>query len=133
MILVDTSVWVDHLRAGDTHLSALLEHSNVVMHPMVLGELACGDLKDRRALLALWRNLPQLPAATDAETQFFLESNRLWGIGIGYVDVHLLAAVSLNPEAKLWTRDRRLRATAEQLGSAFTEAEARFENRERSL
>jgi len=58
VILVDTSVWVDHLRVGDTHLSALLERSNVVMHPMVLGELACGNLKGRRALLALWRDLP---------------------------------------------------------------------------
>jgi hypothetical protein len=71
VILVDTSVWIDHLRAGDAQLSALLEGSNVAMHPMVLGELACGNLKDRETLLALWCNLPQLPAATDAEALFF--------------------------------------------------------------
>jgi predicted nucleic acid-binding protein len=124
VILVDTSVWVDHLRRGDTHLSAALEGSNVAMHLMVLGELACGNLKDRETLLALWRNLPQLAAATDAEALFFLERNRLWGRGVGYIDVHLLASVSLNAEARLWTRNRRLRETAEQLGLAHSEPDA---------
>jgi len=124
VILVDTSVWIDHLRAGDAQLSALLEGSNVAMHPMVLGELACGNLKDRETLLALWCNLPQLPAATDAEALFFLERNRLWGRGIGYIDVHLLASVSLSTEARLWTRDRRLREIAEQLGLAHAEPDA---------
>ncbi len=91
---------------------------------MVLGELACGNLKDRETLLALWRNLSQLPAATDAETLFFLERNRLWGRGIGYIDVHLLASVSLNAEARLWTRDKRLRKTAEQLGLTHDEPDS---------
>ena len=71
MILVDTSVWVDHLRTGDAHLSAVLEGADVAMHPMVLGELACGNLKDRQTLLTLWRNLPQLPVVTDPEALFF--------------------------------------------------------------
>ena len=102
MILVDTSVWVDHLRAGEAQLTALLERSAVIMHPMVLGELACRNLKDRETLLALWHNLPQLAAATDAEALFFLERHRLWRCGIGYIDVHLLASVSLNAEAQLW-------------------------------
>ena len=124
MILVDTSAWVDHLRAGNAQLSALLEGSNVAMHPMVLGELACGNLKDRETLLALWRNLPHLPAVTNTEALFFLESNRLWGRGIGYIDVSLLAAVSLNAEARLWTRDKRLRKTAEQLGLTHEEPDA---------
>ena len=124
MILVDTSVWVDHLRAGDAQLAVLLERSTVAMHPMVLGELACGNLKDRETLLALWRNLPQLTSATDAEALFFLERNRLWGRGIGYIDLHLLAAVSLNAGTRLWTRDRRLRETAEHLGLAFAEPDA---------
>ena len=124
MILVDTSVWVDHLRAGDAQLAVLLERSTVTMHPMVLGELACGNLKDRKTLLALWRNLPQLTSATDAEALFFLERNRLWGRGLGYIDLHLLAAVSLNPGTRLWTRDRRLRETAEQRGLAFAEPDA---------
>jgi len=121
VILVDTSVWVDHLRTSDSQLSAKLEAADVVMHPMVLGELACGNLKDRQTLLALWRNLPQLSTPDNAEVLFFLERNRLWGRGIGYIDVHLLSAVSLNAEARLWTRDKRLRETAEQLGLAFTE------------
>ena len=121
MILVDTSVWVDHLRTSDSQLSAKLQAADVVMHPMVLGELACGNLKDRQTLLALWRNLPQLSTPDNAEVLFFLERNRLWGRGIGYIDVHLLSAVSLNAEARLWTRDKRLRETAEQLGLAFTE------------
>ena len=124
MILVDTSVWVDHLRAGDAQLAVLLERSAVAMHPMVLGELACGNLKDRETILALWRNLPRLTPATDAESLFFLERNRLWGRGIGYIDLHLLAAVSLNAGTRLWTRDRRLRDTAEHLGLAFAEPDA---------
>ena len=124
MILVDTSVWVDHLRSGDAQLAAQLDAASVAMHPMVLGELACGNLKDRQTLLTLWRNLPQLPAATDAEALFFLERNRLWGRGIGYIDLHLLASVSLHAGARLWTRDRRLRATAEQLDLAHPEPDA---------
>ncbi len=120
MILVDTSVWVDHLRTGDAKLVALLEGSTVVMHPMVLGELACGNLNDRETLLALWRNLPQLTVAADAEVLFFLERHRLWGRGIGYIDAHLLTSVSLNPEAQLWTRNRRLQESAEQLELAFS-------------
>ena len=124
MILVDTSVWVDHLRAGDAQLMVLLERSAVAMHPMVLCELACGNLKDRETLLALWRNLPRLTAATDAEALFFLERHRLWGRGIGYIDLHLLAAVSLNAGTRLWTRDRRLRETAQHLALAFAEPDA---------
>ena len=124
MILVDTSVWVDHLRRGDARLSARLEGADVAMHPMVLGELACGNLQERQTLLALWSNLPQLAAATDAEALFFLERNRLWGRGIGYIDVHLLASVSLNAQTRLWTRDRRLRETAKQLELAHPEPDA---------
>ncbi len=124
MILVDTSVWIDHLRAGDAQLAVLLERSAVVMHPMVLGELACGNLKDRDMFLALWRNLRQLKAATDVEALFFTERNHLWGRGIGYIYVHLLAAVSLNAVTRLWTRDRRLGKIAEHLGLAFAEPDA---------
>ncbi len=120
MILVDTSVWVDHLRAGDARLAELLESSTVAMHPMVLGELACGNLNDRETLLALWRNLPQLTVAADAEVLFLLERHRLWGRGIGYLDVHLLTSVSLNPDARLWTRDKRLQESAGQLELAFS-------------
>ncbi len=117
MILVDTSVWIDHLCASDAHLSTLLGQANIVMHPMVLGELACGNLQDRQTLVALWRNLPQLAAVSDAEALYFLDQNRLWGRGIGYIDLHLLAAVALSAQARLWTRDKRLRKTAQQIGA----------------
>jgi predicted nucleic acid-binding protein len=124
VILVDTSVWVDHLRRADARLAAQLDSASVAMHPMVLGELACGNLKGRQTLLALWRNLPQLIAATDAEALFFLERNQLWGRGIGYIDLHLLASVSLSLEVKLWTRDKRLLRTAQDLGVAHAEPDA---------
>jgi predicted nucleic acid-binding protein len=77
MALVNTSVWVDHLRTGDARLAALLMRNQVAMHPMVIGELACGNLKDRESLLALWRNLPGLPAASDEEALYFLARHRL--------------------------------------------------------
>ena len=121
MILADTSVWIDHLRASDAHLSTLLSRVDVAMHPMVLGELACGNLQDRQTLIALWRNLPQLAAVTNAEALYFLDQNRLWGRGIGYIDLHLLAAVALSAQARLWTRDKRLRKTAQQIGLAYPE------------
>lgn len=121
MILADTSVWIDHLRASDVHLSTLLSRGDVAMHPMVLGELACGNLQDRQTLIALWRNLPQLAAVTNAEALYFLDQNRLWGRGIGYIDLHLLAAVALSAQARLWTRDKRLRKTAQQIGLAYPE------------
>lgn len=121
MILADTSVWIDHLRASDAHLSTLLSQANVAMHPKVLGELACGNLQDRQTLIALWRNLPQLAAVTNAEALYFLDQNRLWGRGIGYIDLHLLAAVALSAQARLWTRDKRLRRTAHQIGLAYPE------------
>jgi predicted nucleic acid-binding protein len=118
LVLVDTSVWIDHLRAGDARLATLLERNRVLMHPMVIGELACGSLGDRDTLLALWGSLPQLPAASHDEALYFLTGNRLWGRGIGYVDLHLLAAVSLSQATALWTRDKRLSEVASQLGLA---------------
>jgi hypothetical protein len=124
VILVDTSVWIDHLGSADARLAAELEAARVVMHPMVLGELACGNLAERQTLLALWHNLPQLEVVTDPEALRFLERNRLWGRGIGYIDLRLLASVSLNPQVKLWTRDRRLRAIAEQLDLAHAKPDA---------
>lgn len=115
MILVDTSVWVDHLRAGAPALARLLEAERVLMHPFVLGELACGNLHDRRKVLALLQDLPQAPAADEQEVLLYIDRHALHGRGIGYVDVHLLAAATLHGGARLWTRDRRLRAAAESL------------------
>ena len=119
MILVDTSVWVDHLRAGDARLAGLLERGAVVMHPFVLGEMACGSLSERRAMLDLLRELPAAVAADDEEVLGFIERHELHGKGIGYVDAHLLASVALTEGASLWTRDRRLRGAAEELGFAL--------------
>ena len=119
MILVDTSVWVDHLRSGVEDLKEELERGAVLMHPFILGELACGNLRDRTSLLGLLANLPPAVVATDAETLAFIERRALYGKGIGYVDMHLLASVQLTAGATLWTRDRRLRGVAESLGGAF--------------
>ncbi|MEA3410847.1 MAG: type II toxin-antitoxin system VapC family toxin [Pseudomonadota bacterium] len=119
MILVDTSVWIDHLRRGDKMLARLLEHNRVGMHAMVLGELACGNLRNRPQLIKLWDDLEFLPEASHHEAMYFLEKHRLMGKGIGYIDVHLLASATLATGAKLWTRDKRLASIAEELGSAW--------------
>ncbi|MCY4556898.1 MAG: type II toxin-antitoxin system VapC family toxin [Chloroflexi bacterium] len=116
MTLVDTSVWVNHLRCNDAVLGALLEDNQVLMHPMVVGELACGNLPDRKYVLDLLKELPQILVADHDEVLFFIEQNRLMGRGVGYVDAHLLAAVSLHGSARLWTTDRRLRDAAGDLG-----------------
>ena len=121
MILVDTSVWVDHLRRGDPGLVALLERAAVVMHPFVMGEIACGSLKDRQSLLELLHDLPGAVIATDDEAMQFIERHRLFGKGIGYIDVHLLASVALTGGAQLWTRDQRLRQVAAAMGFAYSE------------
>ncbi len=119
MILVDTSVWIDHLRTGDAELAAHLNTSRVLMHPFVLGELACGNLHNRDEVLALLRDLPRVTVATDDEVLFFIERQALMGRGIGYVDAHLMAAVALAGSARLWTRDKRLRMVAEELSLKF--------------
>lgn len=115
MILVDTSIWVDHLRAGDKGLASLLGSARVLIHPFVVGELACGNLRKRAEVLALLQDLPQAPVARNAEVLFFIEQHRLMGRGIGYIDAHLLAAATLADPARLWTRDRRLAAVASDL------------------
>jgi hypothetical protein len=112
LILVDTSVWVDHLRRGTPVLTAVLQRGGVLMHPFVLGELACGNLKNRGNVLQLLGDLPQAPIATDPEALDFIERRTLMGRGIGYIDVHLLASVALAGSAQLWTRDKRLAAVA---------------------
>lgn len=119
MILVDTSVWVDHLRDGTPALAAALEQGRVLMHPFVLGELACGNLKNRGEVLQLLGELPAASMATDPEALDFIERRALMGRGIGYVDVHLLASVALAGTAQLWTRDKRLAAVAADLELAY--------------
>jgi predicted nucleic acid-binding protein len=119
VILVDTSVWVDHLRAGSQALVELLEAGTVLSHPFVLGELALGNLRQRNIVLDAVSDLPQASVATDVEVLHFIGSHRLFGCGIGYVDSHLLAAVRLTVGAALWTRDTRLQSVAERLGLAM--------------
>jgi predicted nucleic acid-binding protein len=118
VILIDTSVWVDHLRTGDARLSGLLDSGGVLGHPFVTGELALGNLRQRGFVLSALRELPQATVATDEEVLHLIDRRTLFGLGIGYADAHLLAAVRLTAGAKLWTRDRRLQAVATQLGLA---------------
>jgi predicted nucleic acid-binding protein len=111
-VLVDTSVWVDHLRAKDEHLIHLLKQNQVLMHPMIRGELACGCLHNRDQILNLLKNLPQVSEATHDEALYCLEKHNLMGKGIGFIDLHLLASTFLAKNALLWTRDRRLHKLA---------------------
>lgn len=118
MILVDTSIWIAHLREGNQRLAGLLEQVQVLSHPFVIGELACGALRNRTAVLALLGNLPEAPIAEHQEVLEFVERERLHGRGIGWVDVHLLASVRLS-DAALWTLDRPLARVASALKIAM--------------
>ncbi len=124
MILVDTSVWIDHLRTGDPGLTVLLNEAQVLAHPWVIGELALGQLSGRSEILGLLSNLPQATVGTVAEVMSLVESQHLFGLGIGYVDAHLLAATLLTTDAGLWTRDKRLAGAAADLGIAHRPAGA---------
>jgi predicted nucleic acid-binding protein len=118
VILVDTSVWVDHLRANDEALLALLHAEDILIHTFVVGELALGHLSPREGVLATLNDLPLIEPATNEEVLTFINRHRLFGLGIGYVDAHLLTAVQLTAGTTLWTRDRRLADVASQLGTA---------------
>lgn len=119
MILVDTSVWVGHLRSPSARLATELEAGQVLIHPFVIGELACGNLRNRREVLELLRTLPSVPVASHEEVLGFIEARALMGRGIGLVDVHLLASTALAAPARLWTGDRRLAAAATGLRLAW--------------
>lgn len=118
MILVDTSIWIDHLRTADHPLGTLLSTGLICIHPWVIGELACGNLGNRHEILELLQALPPLSVATHQEALHFIERHRLMGRGIGYIDAHLLTAAAIH-RAKLWTRDKRLNAIAEALDLAY--------------
>lgn len=107
MILVDTSVWVDHLRRNNPDLVARLRAQLVLVHPFVVGELACGNLRQRTDFLRMLRSLPAATRASDDEASHLLEQHQLWGKGIGWVDAHLLASALLS-RGRLWTLDQRL-------------------------
>lgn len=112
MTLVDTSVWIDHFRKQNIGLVELLERYAVLMHPFVVGELALGNFSSRATVVSALRDLPRPAVASHEEVLGLIETQGLFGIGIGYVDAHLLAAVRLTPGSSLWTLDKRLAAVA---------------------
>ena len=116
MVLVDTSVWVNHLRVGDASLAALLQQAQVCIHPFVVGELALGNLQQTQAACEALQGLPKLAAALDDEVLELITRQGLAGRDIGYVDVHLITSVFLKPGCRLWTRDQRLQQVAKDLG-----------------
>jgi predicted nucleic acid-binding protein len=119
MILVDTSVWVDHLRRGDADLVKLLDTSAAAIHDFIIGEIACGHLKARERVLGLLASLPRIVPGTEEEALHFLEHRHLFGRGLGYIDVHLLVAASLHAGTRLWTRDKKLHVIAGELNLAY--------------
>jgi len=118
MILVDTSVWVDHLRANEPLLASLLTQNKVLGHSFVRGELALGNLRQRETILSALDNLPQAPLVFNDELNYFIEKNALFGLGIGLVDAHLLASTQLMGNTQLWTRDKCLQMAAKRLNLA---------------
>ena len=111
MILVDTSVWINHLRSSESHLEKLLFDGEVMCHTHIIGELACGNIKNRREIISLLHALPMAPQFEFNEYLYFIDKNQLNGRGIGFVDIHLLASAQLG-QVKLWTVDKRLKTTA---------------------
>lgn len=118
MVLVDTSVWVEHLRSGDRRLEALLHDSRVICHPFIIGELACGNLRRRSELLSLLSELPVAITAEHEEVMQFIENHSLMGKGLGYIDIHLIASSELT-KVPLWTFDKKLSNICAKLGIGY--------------
>jgi predicted nucleic acid-binding protein len=116
MVLVDSSIWIDHLHKPVSSLAMSLANGGVLTHPMLIGEIAMGSLKNRALFLRFLHRLPSIPPARDTEVMRFIEAKSLHGLGIGYIDAHLLASVRLMPDATLWTRDKRLDSIAGAMG-----------------
>jgi predicted nucleic acid-binding protein len=116
LILADTSIWIDHLRAGNKEMGKHLNQGDIVIHPLIIAELALGSLRERTKTLALLDCLPQVRVARSSEVRLMIEARRLYSLGIGLTDAHLIASVFINPSTLLWTRDQRLREAAANLG-----------------
>jgi predicted nucleic acid-binding protein len=116
LILADTSVWIDHFRSGNQEMRQQLNQGNILIHPFIIAELALGCLRERTRTLALLDLLPQVKVAHLSEVRLTIEARRLYSLGIGLIDAHLIAAVLINSPTFLWTRDKRLRKAAEGLG-----------------
>lgn len=119
MILADTSVWIDHFRRADAELRRIMEEDALLCHPIVIGELALGSLRDRAAVLAFLAAQRQAVVATHEEVMTMIERHELFSMGIGYTDAHLLASVLMERGATLWTRDKRLRTAAGKAGATL--------------
>ena len=119
MILADSSVWINHLIVENPQLVSLLDQDQILIHPMVIGELACGNMRDRSSVMRLLRRLPGIPTATHDEVFFLIENHQMMGRGIGFIDAHLLAAAVMSAQTQLWTNDRRLMVLASELGVAY--------------
>ena len=116
MILADTSVWIDHLRFGIPEMQQHLNHNRIVIHPLIIAELALGSLRDRGKTLALLDLLPQIRVAQMGEVRTLIELRRLYGLGIGAIDAHLIASILISPPTLMWTRDKQLRKVSEHVG-----------------
>ncbi|MEK1928986.1 MAG: type II toxin-antitoxin system VapC family toxin [Pararhizobium sp.] len=119
MILADTSVWINHIRFGESVFAQLLANGNILMHPFVMGELSLGSLRERAAFLDLLRQMTEVTVASDAEVLQLIENRQIFSSGIGYGDAHLLTSITLMPGMLLWTLDKRLKAVAEKLLIAY--------------
>lgn len=119
MVLADTSVWIAHFRHGEPKLAELLVRGSILIHPWILGELACGNLRDRHSIFADLGALPRVQLSPQADTLALIDERKLWGRGLGWTDVHLLASALLS-QCALWTLDKRLSAAAADLGLALT-------------
>lgn len=120
MILADTTIWVDLLRSGDDEMTRRLEAEQILMHDFVRGEIAMGSLRDRSGFLSELSKLPRIPQVAHGMVMAMVESEKLYSRGLSYIDVHLLAAVRLAADVRLWTRDQRLAAAADSVGVSFT-------------
>ena len=118
MILADTSVWTNHLRDGNRHLEKLLFAGEVICHTHIIGELVCGNIRNRKEIISLLQALPIAPQIDFGEYLYFVEQNQLSGRGIGFVDIHLLASAQLS-QVELWTVDKKLKSAAEYLGLSY--------------
>ena len=119
MILVDTSVWIDHFRKPYSMLTRFLEEARVMTHPFVIGEIALGSLKNRKMILEGFADLPVSNIASDEEVLSFIDMAALAGTGVGYLDAHLLASVKLTSGVRFWTRDKKLSSVAAEVGLAM--------------
>ena len=118
MVLVDTSVWINHFRTSDRHLEKLLVHGEVSCHPHIIGELSCGNIKNRQEIISLLQKLPQAPLIEFDEFLYFVAQKKLHGKGIGFVDIHLLASAKLG-QIPLWTADKRLQYASADLNLKY--------------